>query len=105
MKHFALHGLLPFAGHPPPFITRTNEPTDDGCSRTCVNAAFIKIGAQHGRCPVQTPTREKGVHHLAKQGGGAHGPREKKFYRTPLTASYNLAVRDRFFSSNLAEDR
>src|SRR6516162_54049 len=68
MKHFALHGLLPFACHPPPFIRRTNEPTDDGCSRTCVNAAFIKIGAQHGTCPVRTPTREKGVHHLAKQG-------------------------------------
>src|SRR5215471_16465569 len=77
MKHFALHGLLPFVGHPPPFITRTNEPTDDGCSRTCVNAAFIKVGAQHGTSPVQTPTCEKEVRHLAKQGGGAHGPREK----------------------------
>ena len=28
----------------------------------------------------------------SRKAGGAHGPREKKFYRTPLTASYNLAV-------------
>src|SRR6266446_5485286 len=59
MEHAALHSLLPLASDQAPLTTGTDEPADDSGLRPAVNAAFVKIGAQHSKCPVQAPVREK----------------------------------------------